>query len=86
MFPNVTTDNYFDAAQALYWYCSDWHSGQNSIEYSIMSARLHYTPGCSERGIDQETEAREFYAALEDKSIDPEALLSAIDRAYEASR
>ena len=41
----VTADNYFDAAQALYWYATAWHGGQDSELYSILSARLGYSPG-----------------------------------------
>lgn len=77
----ITTDNYADAAMGLYWYCSDWHGGQNSVEYSIMSARLQYTPGASETGPDEM--AQPFYDALEQGVITPEEMLQAIDKAYD---
>ncbi len=45
----------FDLAAGLYWYCSDWHSGMHSPEYSILSAQLDYCPGCCEESpIDEE--------------------------------
>lgn len=40
-----------DLASGLYWYCSDYHGGQNSVEYSIMSAQLEYAPGISVRTV-----------------------------------
>src|SRR6185312_3252520 len=61
----VTGDNYFGAAKGLYWYCSDWHGGQDSELYSIMSARLDYHPAMSERGPDAEDESGDFYAELQ---------------------
>lgn len=42
-------DDVFSVAQGLYWYCADYHGGQNSEEYSIMS-QLEYRPAPSERG------------------------------------
>lgn len=81
----VTADNYFDAAQALYWYCTAWHGGQDSELYSIMSARLGYTPAMSECGIDQETEAMGFSAELESGEWDATEMLCAIDAAYAES-
>lgn len=39
----------FDLSAGLYWYCADYHSGQSSELYSIMSARLDYRPAPSER-------------------------------------
>ena len=40
----------FDMATGLYWYCYDYHSGQGSAEYSIMSAQLDYSPGACASG------------------------------------
>jgi hypothetical protein len=38
-----------DLAAGLYWYCSDWYSGQWSTEYSILSTQLDFSPGlCSD--------------------------------------
>jgi hypothetical protein len=76
---NVTTDNYFDAAQALYWYCNDWHGGQASELYSIMSARLAYSPASSESGVEEGTDAETFYGELEAGAWDATELLDAIN-------
>ena len=57
----------FDLAAGLYWYCSDWHSGQWSDEYSIMSARLGYTPGRSESSAaDAGEDAQHVYDMIAD--------------------
>ncbi len=40
-------DNTFDLAAAIYWYCSDYHGGQNSKEYAILSKTI-YKPAPSE--------------------------------------
>lgn len=77
----VTPENYFDAAQALYWYCNDWHSGQSSELYSIMSARLEYNPGCLERGPEEGSEASTLYAELESGAWDATEMLDAIKAA-----
>lgn len=76
----VNAENYFDAAQALYWYASDYHSGQSSEIYSILS-QLEYKPGASERGPDTE-EAKAFYRALELGKLKPDVLLKAIELAH----
>lgn len=78
--------HYFDAACALYWYCSDWHSGQWSTLYSIMSARLHYTPGACESGPAPDTTDADLYAELARGEIDPEMLLAWIQWEYEKER
>jgi len=79
---SVTAENYFDAARGLYWYCSDWHEGQWSGKYSILSARLQYTPAMSERGPSDDDESSAFYAELEAGQWDATELLDAIDAAY----
>jgi hypothetical protein len=79
------SEDYFDAAQGLYWYCSDWHGGQSSTLYSILSARLAYNPAMSERGPDTET-AQDVYAALESGEIDAEDTLAFVERGYELTR
>jgi hypothetical protein len=55
----------FEAAQALYWYCVDYHEGQGSELYRIQS-QLHYTPARSERGVDdtESTFAAEVFLRL----------------------
>ena len=52
----------FDVAQGLYWYCADFHDGQWSKEYSVLST-LGYKPAHSERGPDTE-DAQRTYDAL----------------------
>lgn len=73
----VTEENYFEAAQALYWYCSDCHSGMSSPLYSILSTRLCYRPSLFECGVNDD-DSSEFYKALEDGEIEAENLLSDI--------
>jgi len=73
----VTEDNYFEAAQALYWYCADHHSGISSELYSILS-QLDYSPSCSECGVSDDDDSSEFYQALESGEIEAENLLTAI--------
>lgn len=36
-----------DKASALYWYCADYHTGQGSRLYSVLS-QLQYEPARSE--------------------------------------
>ena len=33
----VDSENFFDVAEALYWFAIDWHGGQDSLLYSILS-------------------------------------------------
>jgi len=94
--PSVTTENYFDAARGLYWFCCHWHGGQDTTLYSILSSRLDYHPGMGEDAPDPEDttgedwEASEFYCALEaiparDRDSAAESLLEAIQAAYDAA-
>lgn len=39
----------FDAAEALWWYCQDFASGQDDPLYGIQSS-IRYTPGLLDRG------------------------------------
>jgi hypothetical protein len=71
----VTRDNYFDAAQALYWYANDYHEGQWSELYSILST-LEYRPGLMESEPDES--AQPFYDALVSGEIDAVSLRNAI--------
>jgi hypothetical protein len=77
----VTKENYFEAAQALYWYCVDNHGGMSCPLYSILSARLGYTPSCSELGVNDDDDSSLFYAELESGAIEAENLLTAIHEA-----
>jgi hypothetical protein len=53
----------FDAAEGLYWYCVNFHAGQASTLYSVLS-RLHYTPAPRERDPRSEI-AQHVYAELD---------------------
>lgn len=64
----------FDAAQELYWYCSNHHTGQSSTLYEVL-CKLDYKPGPLERKPD----GREFYDQLVNHEIDPENLLEMIE-------
>lgn len=48
----LTPDDKFSIAQALYWYCADYHGGQWSKEYAVM-CQLGYHPGRTECGVDR---------------------------------
>lgn len=77
----LNRDNYFSGARALYWYCSDWHSGQWSDLYRIMCA-LKYRPSPTEKSPtpeDEDPTDHEFYKALEQGEIDPQNLLESIN-------
>jgi hypothetical protein len=50
----IDEENYFDAAQALYWFAYANHEGQWSDLYSILST-MGYTPARSEKGIDKDS-------------------------------
>ena len=75
---NVNEDNYFDAAQALHWYCVNFHSGQYSDLYSIQ-CKLGYKPGGQESGCENDEFALDFYQALECGEIHPFELLEKIE-------
>lgn len=42
-------DDDVDAYAAIYWFASDWHGGQSSNLYSVLSTSP-YKPGMMERG------------------------------------
>lgn len=60
----------FDAAAGLYWYAADYHEGQGSTLYRILST-LGYWPGACERG-PTEPEAEDVYRQLESGLLNPE--------------
>jgi hypothetical protein len=72
----VNEENYFDAAQALHWYCVNYHTGQYSDLYSIQ-CRLGYKPGSHESGC-EEGYSSEIYEALECGDIYPDTLVQKI--------
>lgn len=53
----------FTTGQALYWYAADYHDGQWSRLYRILSA-VGYTPGAMERGPEPDTLADALYQEL----------------------
>lgn len=73
----VTQENYFEAAQALYWYCTDYHSGMFSELYSILS-QLDYNPSSSECGVSDDNDSSDFYQALENGEIEATKLFDDI--------
>ena len=44
----------FDAEAAMYWFAHDWHSGQTSNLYSVLSTS-QYKPGASMHGVADES-------------------------------
>ena len=58
----IGNDNYADYYQALYWYCSDNHAGQNDLLYTILSL-LQYKPSLSEVCSDCTVEIESDYHA-----------------------
>jgi hypothetical protein len=74
---SITSENYFEAAQALHWYCVDNHSGQSSELYAIQ-CELGYTPSLSENGVSEDNASAFFYEALEVGSIEAPKLLELI--------
>lgn len=55
------TDDDADAYCAIYWFATDWHGGQSSNLYSVLSTS-RYRPGCLER--EPEGYAAEHYNTL----------------------
>jgi hypothetical protein len=53
----------FDLADGLYWYCHDYHTGQWSDEYSVLST-LDYSPSPLARGVEEGSTAQEVYSQL----------------------
>ena len=70
IFNHLSEDNIADYYQALYWYCSHNHAGQNDLLYTILSL-LQYKPSlteCSYNGeitIESDYHARCIYMALQ---------------------
>lgn len=85
----VTTENYFDTADGLYWFCVDHHNGQGSTMYRVM-CQLEFKPGCAVSG-PEGFEAQMVYddlaalAAVDYNGAEDEAerLLAEIKRNYE---
>lgn len=54
----------FDFAQAMYWFAANYHDGQWSNLYSVLST-LGYRPGANENGPEAGSMAEQMYQALE---------------------
>lgn len=78
-------DGAFSAACALYWYCTNWHQGQSSDLYSILS-KLDYRPGALEHGPDPDGIEAIIYSDLEAKTIDPRELAMWIEKEWAVDR
>lgn len=76
------SEDYFDVAEGLYWFCSDYHEGQFSLLYSIMSARLGFCPSPHDHGCEEGSLAFYVYEALADGAIDPEDALHFVNVGY----
>lgn len=72
----------FTAAQALYWYCANYHGGQGSTEYRVLS-QLQYTPGAMEHEPTADTESVDIYTALAAGELDAENVLEWINVEWE---
>ena len=77
MIDYLNEDNYYDAAQALHWYCVNFHGGQFSNLY-LIQCKLGYNPGILECGCENDEGALMFYQALEYGEIQPFELLEKI--------
>jgi hypothetical protein len=79
----LDTDNYFDQAEAVYTFCVLNHEGQNSVKYSVLSARLDFKPGhfWSESQVEQEND---FYSEVSSWSDDElETFCNELDHYFE---
>jgi hypothetical protein len=56
----------FDVEEAIYWFASDYHGGQATNLYSVLSTSP-YKPGPSTTGPSQDGMAHELYSALEQR-------------------
>ena len=62
--PYAAEADAFDVAQAIYWFCSDWHGGQWSNLYAALCG-VGYTPGDCENGCEPDGMSTFMYEALE---------------------
>ena len=54
----------FDIEAAIYWFAANWHGGQWSNLYSVLSTS-QYHPGALENGVDPDSTAGDLYRELE---------------------
>ncbi len=78
----IDSENYFDAARGLHWYCIDYHSGMSSDLYAIQ-CELKYSPSPSENGASDDDYSGHVYDCLENGTMQPSKILEAI---YEAMK
>ncbi len=53
----------FDLAEGLYWYCHDYHTGQSSDEYNVLST-LEFSPSPLATGVEEGSGAHAVYLQL----------------------
>ena len=85
----VTTENYFDTADGLYWFCVHFHSGQSSVLYRVQ-CQLEFKPGACVNGPEGDEACAVYadlaaladfdYPAAEDEA---ERLLAEVKRNYD---
>jgi hypothetical protein len=61
--PFINEADEFDIEEALYWFASDWHSGQWSNLYSVLSTS-EYQPSPIASGIDKDSMSYQLYQEL----------------------
>lgn len=71
----------FSVACALYWHCADYHGGQNSELYRILS-QLDYQPGMAECGPEADSTDETIYNDLASGMINPVELYEWFEGAY----
>jgi hypothetical protein len=50
----------FDVQEAIYWFANDWHGGQGSNLYSVLSTS-EYSPGPCKSGLSEEDDGLSYY-------------------------
>jgi hypothetical protein len=74
------SDDIFDMAQALYWYCNDYHTGQFSDTYRVLCEISEtYKPGVMENGCNDDSVAMIYYMDLETGVSSPTDMLDFIN-------
>ena len=59
----------FDAEAAMYWFAPDWHSGQDSNLYAVLSTS-QYKPGASMHGVaDESKDVQDCYGLFKQSFI-----------------
>lgn len=54
----------FDIEEAIYWFANDWHSGQFSNLYGVLSTS-EYKPGVISNGCEKDSMSEYIYEELE---------------------